>query len=540
MAEDLALLRASKAWPVVEAVGLIERLGGRLPEKGFVLFETGYGPSGLPHIGTFAEVFRTSLVRQVFERLTGWPTRLYAFSDDMDGLRAVPDNIPDREKVAQHLHKPLTSIPDPFGTAVSYGANMNRRLQAFLDGFGFDYEFVSATECYRSGCFNDALRRVLERHEAILRVVLPTLGPERRETYSPILPISPETGRVLQVPILKTDPEAGTVTYRNEAGRLVEQSVLNGGAKLQWRPDWAMRWAALGVDYEMYGKDLIDSAKLSGQICRILGGTPPAGFAYEMFLDDQGQKISKSKGNGLTCDEWLTYGTKESLKLFMYQAPRKAKRLHFDVIPRNVDDYFSLLDRYPEQAEEQRYHNPVWHIHHGAPPAGGLPISFAMLLNLASVVNAETKDVLWAFINRYASEATPANSPLLDELVGHALAYYRDFVKPAKSYRLPTDAERPALAELADWLREFDRGSILEPAGFEQAAEAIQQEVYEIGKRHGFADNLRGWFQALYEVLLGQTEGPRFGTFVAFYGPAAMAPLIERVLAGDRIDQPAA
>jgi lysyl-tRNA synthetase class 1 len=540
MAEDLELLRASKAWPVVEAVGLIERLGERPPAKGFVLFETGYGPSGLPHIGTFAEVFRTSLVRQVFERLSGWPSKLYAFSDDMDGLRAVPDNIPDRDKVAQHLHKPLTSIPDPFGTEASYGANMNRRLRSFLDGFGFDYEFVSATECYRSGRFNEALRRVLERHAAILRVVLPTLGPERRETYSPILPISPETGRVLQVPILKTDPEAGTVAYRDEAGRLVEQSVLDGCAKLQWRPDWAMRWAALGVDYEMYGKDLIDSAKLSGQICRILGGTPPAGFAYEMFLDELGQKISKSKGNGLTCDQWLTYGTRESLKLFMYQAPRKAKRLYFDVIPRNVDDYFGLLDRFPEQSEEQRYHNPVWHIHDGRPPKGGLPITFAMLLNLASVVNAEAKDVLWGFINRYARDATPENAPLLDELVGHALAYYRDFVKPAKSYRLPSAAERPALAELAAWLVGFDRRSALEQAGFEQGAEAIQQEVYEIGKRHGFADNLRAWFQALYEILLGQTEGPRFGTFVAFYGPAATAALIEQVLAGRPIDQPAA
>ncbi len=540
MAEDMQQLRASKAWPVVEAVGLIERLGGRPPPKGFVLFETGYGPSGLPHIGTFAEVFRTSLVRQVFERLSGWPSKLYAFSDDMDGLRAVPDNIPDRDQVAQHLHKPLTSIPDPFGTEESYGANMNQRLKSFLDGFGFDYEFVSATECYRSGRFNDALRRVLERHEAILRVVLPTLGPERRETYSPILPVCAETGRVLQVPILKTDPEAGTVTYRNEAGKLVEQSVLDGRAKLQWRPDWAMRWAALQVDYEMYGKDLINSAKLSSQICRILGGTPPAGFAYEMFLDDQGQKISKSKGNGLTCDQWLTYGTRESLKLFMYQAPRKAKRLYFDVIPRNVDDYFGLLDRFPEQTAEQRYHNPVWHIHDGRPPAGGLPISFAMLLNLASVVNAEAKDVLWGFINRYAREATPDNAPLLDELVGHALAYYRDFVKPAKSYRLPSDAERPALAELAGWLREFDQRPTLDPASFEQGAEAIQQEVYEIGKRHGFAAHLRGWFQALYEILLGQTEGPRFGTFVAFYGPAATAALIEQVLAGRRIDQPAA
>ncbi len=540
MAEDLDLLRASKAWPVVEAVNLIERLGGRPPAKGFVLFETGYGPSGLPHIGTFAEVFRTSLVRRVFERLSGWPAKLYAFSDDMDGLRAVPDNIPDREKIAQHLHKPLTAIPDPFGTAESYGANMNQRLKSFLDGFGFDYEFVSATECYRSGRFNDALRRVLERHDAILRVVLPTLGPERQGTYSPILPVCPETGRVLQVPILKTDPEAGTVTWRNEAGKLVEQSVMDGRAKLQWRPDWAMRWAALGVDYEMYGKDLIDSAKLSGQICRILGGTPPAGFAYEMFLDEVGQKISKSKGNGLTCDQWLTYGTKESLKLFMYQAPRKAKRLYFDVIPRNVDDYFGLLDRYPEQTLEQRYHNPVWHIHNGQPPAGGLPISFAMLLNLASVVNAEAPEVLWGFINRYARDASPENSPLLDQLVGHALAYYRDFVKPAKSYRLPTDAERPALAELARWLEAFDRRAALDQASFEQGAEAIQEEVYEIGKRHGFAANLRAWFQALYEILLGQSEGPRFGTFVAFYGPAATAALIEQVLAGRRIDQPAA
>ena len=538
MAEDLELLRASKAWPVVEALKLVERVEHNPPAKGFVVFETGYGPSGLPHIGTFAEVFRTSLVRQAFERLSSVPSRLYAFSDDMDGLRAVPDNIPQREMVAEHLHKPLTDIPDPFDTAESYGHNMNRRLKAFLDGFGFEYEFVSATECYRSGRFNGALRRVLERHEEILAVVLPTLGPERRGTYSPILPVSPETGRVLQVPIVATDPDAGTVTYRDPAGRLVEQSVLDGQAKLQWRPDWAMRWAALEVDYEMYGKDLIDSAKLSSQICRILGGTPPAGFAYEMFLDEHGQKISKSKGNGLTCDEWLTYGTKESLKLFMFQAPRKAKRLHFDVIPRTVDDYLGLLDRYPEQSPEQRYHNPVWHIHAGDPPQGGLPISFAMLLNLASVVNAEEPPVLWSFIQRYAPAATPENTPILSELVGHALAYYRDFVKPAKAYRLPDEQEKPALAELASWL---DRLEIRygDADALAAAAEQIQQEVYEIGKRHGFASDLRAWFKALYEILLGQTEGPRFGTFVAFYGPAETAALIRQVLGGRRIDQPA-
>lgn len=538
MAEDRERLRASKAWPVVEAVRLLERVERRPPAKGYVLFETGYGPSGLPHIGTFAEVFRTSLVRQVFDRLADLPSRLFAFSDDMDGLRAVPDNIPHPEMVAQHLQKPLTSIPDPFGTAESYGHHMNRRLKSFLDDFGFDYEFVSATECYRSGRFNDTLRRVLERHDEILRVVLPTLGEERRATYSPILPICPETGRVLQVKILATDPVAGTVTYRNPAGRLVEQSVLDGQAKLQWRPDWAMRWAALGVDYEMYGKDLIDSVKVSSRICRILGGEPPEGFAYEMFLDEQGQKISKSKGNGLTCEEWLTYGTRESLKLFMYHAPRKAKRLYFDVIPRHVDEYFSLLDRYPVQTEEERYHNPVWHIHGGAPPPGGLPVTFTMLLNLASVVNAEAPGVLWGFIHRYAPAVTPESAPVLDQLVGHALAYYRDFVKPAKAYRPPDAAERAALAELAAWLERF---ALPEPgAAVESAAETIQQEVYEIGKRHGFADNLRQWFQALYQILLGQSEGPRFGTFVAFYGPAETAALIRRVLAGRRPDEPAA
>ncbi|MGH6899920.1 MAG: lysine--tRNA ligase [Geminicoccaceae bacterium] len=540
MAEDRELLRASKAWPVVEAVRLLERVERAPPAKGFVLFETGYGPSGLPHIGTFAEVFRTSLVRQAFARLSDLPTRLFAFSDDMDGLRAIPDNIPNAEMVAGHLQKPLTSIPDPFGTAESYGHNMNDRLKSFLDGFGFEYEFVSATECYRSGRFNDVLRRVLERHDEILRVVLPTLGAERQETYSPILPVCPTTGRVLQVPILKTDPAAGTVVYRNEAGELVEQPVMDGQAKLQWRPDWAMRWTALGVDYEMSGKDLIDSVKVSGRICRILGGVPPEGFSYELFLDEHGHKISKSKGNGITVDEWLAYGTKDSLKLYMFQAPRKAKRLYFDVIPRHVDDYFGLLERYRQQAPDERLHNPVWHIHDGRPPQYRLPISFAMLLNLASVVNAEAPAVLWSFVNRYAPDATPANAPMLEELIEHALAYYRDFVKPGKTYRRPGENERAALADLADWLDAFEPDAVPGADRLAAVAEAIQQEVYEIGKRHGFADDLRAWFKALYEILLGQTEGPRFGSFVAYYGPAETTALIRRALQAQPLDQPAA
>ena len=538
--EDREILRASKAWPVVEAVRLLERVEKAPPKKGFVLFETGYGPSGLPHIGTFAEVFRTSLVRQAFGRLSDLPTRLFAFSDDMDGLRAVPENIPNAKMVAEHLQRPLTSIPDPFGTAESYGHNMNRRLRSFLDGFGFEYEFVSATECYRSGRFNDVLRRVLERHDEILRVVLPTLGAERQETYSPILPISPDSGRVLQVPILKTNPAAGTVVYCDETGKLVEQSVMDGQAKLQWRPDWAMRWAALGVDYEMYGKDLIDSVTVSSRICRILGGTPPEGFSYELFLDEHGHKISKSKGNGITVDEWLRYGTKESLKLYMFQAPRKAKRLYFDVIPRHVDDYLGLLERYRQQAPDARLHNPVWHIHDGRPPQYRLPISYAMLLNLASVANAEAPALLWSFVRRYAPDISPENAPVLEELIGHALAYYRDFVKPRKTYRLPDANERAGLAELADWLNAFSPDAVPGEDRLAAVAEAIQEEVYEIGKRHGFAEDLRAWFRALYEILLGQSEGPRFGSFVAFYGPPETTALIRRVLNGERLDQSAA
>jgi len=533
---DLKLLRESKAWPVVEALKVIERVEKHPPEKGLVLFETGYGPSGLPHIGTFGEVFRTSLIRQVFDLLSDIPSRLYAFSDDMDGLRKVPENIPNPEMLAEHLGKPLTAIPDPFGTHPSFGDHMNGRLVAFLDGFGFEYEHQSATKLYKSGAFNDGIKRLLERFEQVRRVVLPLLGPERQATYSPVLPICPQTGIVLQVPILGVDPEAGTVTYENAQGDPVTQSALDGKAKLQWRPDWAMRWAALGVDYEMSGKDLIDSHKVSSAICQILGAKPPEGFFYELFLDEQGQKISKSKGNGLSVDEWLTYGPKESLKLFMYQSPKKAKRLYFDVIPRQVDDYSTFLDKFPVQDETKQIANPVWHMHRRQPPPGGLPISFAMLLNLASVVNADEPEVLWAFIKRYAPNATAEAMPLLAELVEHALAYYRDFVKPAKAYRLPNNEERQGLEELSSFLDGFEM-DYDQPAA---TAATIQEEVYEIGKRHGFADNLRGWFKALYEILLGQSEGPRFGSFAAFYGPAETKTLIEQVLQGEELGKPAA
>ena len=520
---EAALLAEAKIWPAVEAQRLAERYGNAAPTAP-VVFETGYGPSGLPHIGTFGEVFRTTMVRRAFARLTGHPTRLVAFSDDMDGLRKVPDNLPNPEVIRANLHKPLTDIPDPFGEEESFGHHMNKRLRRFLDHFGFDYEFQSATDAYRSGVFNATLQRVLERHEGIRRIVLPILGPERKATYSPILPVCPTTGRVLQVTIDEVRPDAGTVVYTDpDTQKRVEVAVTDGHCKLKWRADWALRWTALGVDYEMYGKDLIDSAKISAKICRELGGTAPEGFAYELFLDENGQKISKSLGNGLTVDEWLTYGTKESLGLFMFQHPKKAKRLFFDVIPKTVDEYENHRVKFQSQSPAERINNPVWHMHEGAPPTDEVPVSYTMLLNLASVVNAEEPGVLWGFIRAYRPGVRAEDHPRLDEQVRLAIAYYRDFVKPQKAYRRPDETERAALAELE---------AVLAEAPEDADGEALQHEVYEIGKRHGFT-NLRQWFRALYEVLLGQSEGPRIGSFFALYGVANSRELVRRALAGE-------
>jgi len=512
--------QTSKAWPFEEARKLVKRLGGRDPEKGYVLFETGYGPSGLPHIGTFGEVARTSMVRHAFSLLCDVPTRLFAFSDDMDGLRKVPDNVPNKEMLSEHLGEPLTKVPNPFGTDyTSFGAHNNAMLQSFLDRFGFEYEFISSTEMYTSGKFDDALMRVLERFDAMMDIMLPSLREERQRTYSPFLPVSPKTGRVLLVPMLERNLEKGTIVFEDEDGEKLEVPVTGGHCKLNWKPDWGMRWYALGVDYEMAGKDLIDSIRLSGQICRALGGPAPEGFNYELFLDDNGEKISKSRGNGLTIDEWLRYGTEESLSLFMYQKPRTAKRLFFDVIPRQVDEYAQHLAAFSGQ-DEKAIDNPVWHVHSGKPPVEDQKLSYGMLLNLASVCNAEDKTVLWGFISRYLPGATPQTEPLLDRLSELAVNYYQDFVKPAKQYRAPNDQERAAFEELAG------RFAAL-PADAD--GETFQTEVYAVGKEHGF-DPLRAWFQALYEVLLGQSAGPRFGSFVALYGRDEMLVLMREML----------
>lgn len=518
---DLAM--AAKAWPFEEARNLLKRLGGKTPPKGYALFQTGYGPSGLPHIGTFGEVARTTMVRQAFARLSDIPTRLFCFSDDMDGLRKVPDNVPNQDMVAAHLGKPLTQIPDPFGTHESFGAHNNARLCGFLDDFGFDYEFQSSTQWYTSGGFDEALLNVLAHYDEIMAIMLPTLGAERRQSYSPFLPICLKTGRVLQVPVVERNVEAGTIVYRDEDGSLTETPVTAGRCKLQWKPDWAMRWYALDVDYEMSGKDLIDSVKAGGRIVKALGGRPPAGFNYELFLDENGEKISKSRGNGLTVEEWLSYAPPQSLSLFMYQKPRTAKRLFFDVIPRNVDDYLSFLARIGTEEEAKRLENPVWHIHNGAPPEATEQLSFNILLNLASVCNTEDPAVLWGFISRYTPEASPETSPLLDAMVGHAIRYYRDFVKPNKKYRPANEVEQAALADLLGELAALPNDA---------DSEAVQSQVYEVGKRHDFPD-LKSWFKALYEILLGQEQGPRMGSFFSLYGLDESAALINRALAGE-------
>ncbi len=509
----------AKTWPFVEAKKVLERLGGKKPEKGYVLFETGYGPSGLPHIGTFGEVLRTSMVRHAFSKLSDIPSRLFAFSDDMDGFRKVPDNVPNQEMLKEHLGKPLTKVPDPYGCCESFGHHNNAMLRRFLDSFGFEYEFQSSTDWYTSGRFDETLKKVLVHYDAIMDVMMPSLRAERQATYSPFLPICPETGIVLQVHIIKRDSAAGTVTYPDpHSGKYIEVPVTGGNCKLQWKVDWALRWAAFDVDYEMSGKDLIDSVKLSTQICRILGGTPPASLTYELFLDEQGQKISKSKGNGLTIDEWLAYAPQESLSYYMFQSPHKAKRLYFDVIPKNVDEYLSQLSKYDTQGEAEKLDNPFYHIHQGKRPnAIHSPISFNILLNLASVVNSEDPAILWGFVSKHAKEASAETHPYLDQLIHHAVKYYHDFIAPHKHYKLPTAVDQLALHDL---VVELEKTS---PDAEEQALQTI---VFEVGKRHDYPE-LRAWFGTLYEVLLGQKEGPRFGSFIAIYGVHETIELIK-------------
>lgn len=538
----LEAAKVSKAWPFEEARKIVERVEKRGEADPVVLFETGYGPSGLPHIGTFGEVARTTMVRRAFEVLMpGVRTRLLCFSDDMDGMRKIPDNVPDRAFLEPYLHMPLTAVPNPFGgNYESFGHHNNAMLRRFLDTFGFEYEFASATDYYKSGRFDTILKRVAERYDAIMAIMLPSLGPERRATYSPFLPISPKTGRVLYVPMKKVNAADATITFDDEDGEETTIPVTGGHVKLQWKPDFGARWAALGVDFEMFGKDHGPNMGIYDRICQALGGQPPEHFVYELFLDEKGEKISKSKGNGLTIDEWLTYAPTESLALYMFQRPRQAKKLYFDVIPRAVDEYYQLLAAYPRQDWKERLGNPVWHIHGGNPPAIELPVSFALLLNLVSASHAHDKGVLWGFISRHVPGVTPENHPELDRLAGYAIRYFDDFVKPTKVFRAPDAVEAAALAALSEKLGSLDA---------QADGEAIQNALLDVARGiERYQDHTKkspeggpgvsvAFFQMIYQVLLGQERGPRFGSFVALYGIDNTRELIRRALAGEDLSK---
>ncbi len=522
MSETRDAAMSSKAWPFEEARRVLKRYASKPPQKGYVLFETGYGPSGLPHIGTFGEVLRTTMIKRAFEEISDIPTRLVCFSDDLDGMRKVPGNVPQQEMLAEHMHKPLTAVPDPFGTHESFGHHNNAMLRRFLDTFGFEYEFYSAKEFYESGQFDEILLRAAERYDEIMSVMLKSLREERRQTYSIFLPIHPETGRVLYVPIKEVNAKDGTITFDTEDGVEMILPVTGGNVKLQWKPDFGARWAALDVDFEMYGKEHATNTAIYDRICEILGGKKPEHFSYELFLDENGQKISKSSGNGISIDQWLTYASTESLSYFMYLKPKTAKRMYFDVIPKAVDEYHQQLRAYETQDEKARLNNPVWHIHGGDVPTSDMVVPFSMLLNLASVSSAEDKSQLWGFIQRYAPEASPETNPGMDAAAGHAVRYFNDFVKPQKVFRAPSDLEREALEELRDNLKTWDGGL---------DAEALQSMVFAVGKLK--FEPLRDWFTALYEVLLGASQGPRFGGFIALYGVEETIALIDAALAGE-------
>jgi len=539
---DPDIAQKCKAWPFQEAQAVIKRLLAlgkgqiKTPEKGYVAFETGYGPSGLPHIGTFGEVCRTSMVMHAFRTLRpDIPAKLICFSDDMDGFRKVPSNVPNQELLQESLGLPLTKVPNPFvethNQYPSFGEHNNAQLRAFLDRFDFEYEFISSTkDCYTNGRFDETLLLMLQKHDEIKAAVVPILGEERAASYSPFLPISPSTGRVLQVPILETNPDAGTIIFEDEDGSKIEQEITGGKVKAQWRADWALRWFALDVDYEMAGKDLVSSADIAAKIVQILGGRGPAGFRYELFLDEKGEKISKSKGNGLSMEEWLEFAPHESLAYYMYQRPTSAKKLYFDVIPKAVDEYITFIDKLDEQDDAKKLENPAWYIHHGAIPAGQQsPISFALLLNLVNAANTEDREIIWKFIAKHIHDGpddiTPENHPFLDRLVTYAIRYYKRFVLPEKSYRLPDERERAALEDLAKRLESMEDGL---------PAEDYMTEVFSAGKENGYdKSELREWFQALYQVLLGEDQGPRFGSFIALYGPQETLALIRKGLDGE-------
>ncbi len=515
---DQVLIQSTSSWPFVEIRKLLKDRKEQIKTKNKIIFQTGYGPSGLPHIGTFGEVARTSMMINALQHIKEIETELITFSDDMDGLRKVPENIPNDRVLHENLGKPLTSIPDPFKKNKSFGEHNNELLKEFLKKFGFNFNFKSSTENYKNGVFNNSLMRVLEKYDEIMEIILPTLREERRKTYSPFLPICPETNKVLEIPLIELDKKTGKVIFDNN-GKKLEIKILNGSCKLQWKVDWAMRWFTFDVDFEMYGKDLTESAILSNKVCRVLGKTPPNGFAYELFLDEKGEKISKSKGNGISIEQWLRYASPESLSLYMYSNPKRAKKLYSEVVPKTVDEYLSLIEKYPNQKENDKLLNPVWHIHNGEPPKEKIVMPFSMLLNLVGSSNADNQKILWKFINRFHKDINPDNSPILNNLTKYAINYFKDKVEPNKKFKSPNQAEKKALNNLIEKIKTIPQNA---------KPEDIQTIVYSAGKENGYEKNLRDWFILIYEVIFGEKDGPRMGYFISFFGITETIKLIDK------------
>ena len=509
-------LDKTNAWPFVEAKKMLRERKSFIEKKGKMTLQTGYGPSGLPHIGTFGEVARTSMIVNALKQLTDLPTEIITFSDDMDGLRKVPDNIPNQKLLKENLHKPLTQVPDPFGKFKSFGEHNNEMLKDFLNSFNFDYTFKSSTLLYKSKFFNPSLKLILENYDGIMNIILPTLGKERQKTYCPFLPICQDSGNVLEIPVIEIDKKNSKIIFDNN-GKKLESSILDGNCKLQWKVDWAMRWYALDIDFEMYGKDLIESAILSTKIIKLIGKTNPSGFAYELFLDEKGEKISKSRGNGITIDQWLKYASPESLSLYMYQNPKRAKKLYKEIVPKAVDEYLDLIEKGKKQDELQMLMNPVWHVHNGNVPKENTIMSFSMLLNLVEASNADTKDLLWKFIKKNKPDIEEKNYLIFDGLVGYAIKYFNDVIKSQKKYKTPSQNEKLALESLV---------STLENCNDKMSPEDIQTLIYSTGKENGYAENLRDWFKLIYEVVFGDENGPRMGFFISFFGVKETKELI--------------
>ena len=512
---DISKADQINSWPFQEARLILKKIKKK-PDKGYILFQSGYGASGLPHIGTFGEVSRTQMIMNAFGRISEIPTKLITFSDDYDALRKVPENLPNQKMLKENLGKPVSSIPDPFGKYETFAENVNNKLKSFLDSFGIKFELKSATELYKSGFFDDYLLKILKNYKKITEIVLPTIGPERRSTYSPILPISKKTGKVLQVPVKVEDEEKGEISFTDEDGENCKTNILKGNCKLQWKVDWAMRWDALDVDYELYGKDLVDSIRSTEEICRVLGKSPPLGFNYELFLDEKGEKISKKKGNGMSIEEWIKYGPSESLLLFMYYTPKKAKKLYYDVIPKHVDEYLRYLKQFDSQSDFEKLNNPIIHIHSDKIPKAEIDISFSLILNLVSACQSDDKNIVWKYIKEYMADVKPLDNPYTDKLVEFSIQYYKDFVEPNKKYKKPSEEEKKILEELIGILKNFKS---------EVSSEEVQTKIYELGKKHKY--ELKNWFLFLYEILLGQKNGPRLGTFILLLSIKETIKLIE-------------